>query len=472
MDPQRLAIAALLAGYRPPPTQDYTYCDLGMGRGMTLNMLATANPGSSFWGCDYDTAHIDDAKAMAAQMGAANTNIFDDDFASFATRDLPQFDYIGLHGIVSWVDADVRADIAGFLQKFLKPGGIVQLSYTALPAWAGLSTLRQIMIAHMGERTQDLERAKRAIDYAAMMAKMQPPGLGIAPVGLGTVDGLLTDDLHYLVHEYLGYVQTPFHAHDVDQWLSPLGFQYVASAGLDDPFRDDQIPLQMKMMAQVSPDPAYRRTMMDMVEGRLFRKDIFMRTPEALDQGQRSELMDQIRIGLTDDAAIIRQKISEKMEGTTAQAIACEIVDGLSAGPRMLGDMMLHVNEMFDRVLGVLLASQHITLAPGADQTVQVGKANDLLLDNAQSLQGHSAMIAPEVRAGVRVSWQNQMFMLAERRGEDPGEFCLATMHTLRERLSKSLVATLDSPDASAKVAENYARFDTKTRPVLQALGI
>ncbi len=46
------------------------------------------------------------------------------------------FDFVTMPGIVSWVSDETRAQIVRFLAPYLKPGGVVQISYNAMAACA------------------------------------------------------------------------------------------------------------------------------------------------------------------------------------------------------------------------------------------------------------------------------------------------------------------------------------------------
>ncbi len=60
-------------------------------------------------------------------------------FDEFAARsDLPEFDFIGLHGIWSWISDENRGVIADFLRKRLAVGGVAYISYKP----AGLGRFR------------------------------------------------------------------------------------------------------------------------------------------------------------------------------------------------------------------------------------------------------------------------------------------------------------------------------------------
>ena len=106
--PSQLNFGALLHGIQAPDLAErsLSYCELGCGQGFSTNLLAAANPHIQFYATDFNPAHIAGARALA--QGACSTNIhfFDDSFADFLHRkDLPDFDFITLHGIYSCVTA-------------------------------------------------------------------------------------------------------------------------------------------------------------------------------------------------------------------------------------------------------------------------------------------------------------------------------------------------------------------------------
>ena len=59
------------------------------------------------------------------------------DFADTGRLALPRFDYIVAHGVYSWVDPPARAALRRFIDGHLKSGGLVYVSYNAMPGWTG-----------------------------------------------------------------------------------------------------------------------------------------------------------------------------------------------------------------------------------------------------------------------------------------------------------------------------------------------
>ena len=100
LNPLRARLAFLHAGLALPSAG--AACELGFGQGLSANFHAAGS--TVRWnGTDFNPSQAAFAKELAAVSGAG-AQLFDDAFADFAQRpDLPDFDFIGLHGIWSWI---------------------------------------------------------------------------------------------------------------------------------------------------------------------------------------------------------------------------------------------------------------------------------------------------------------------------------------------------------------------------------
>ncbi|MBP8937609.1 MAG: class I SAM-dependent methyltransferase [Agrobacterium sp.] len=138
LTPAILKFASLTRGVKTAADTPVNYCELGCGQGFSANLLAAANPQIEFYATDFNPAHIAGAISLAETAGISNLHFFDDSFAEFEARaDLPQFDIIALHGIYSWIAKEHRDTIVRFIDRKLKPGGLVYISYNCLPGWSG-----------------------------------------------------------------------------------------------------------------------------------------------------------------------------------------------------------------------------------------------------------------------------------------------------------------------------------------------
>ena len=65
--------------------------------------------------------------------------------------ELPGADVASLHGIWSWVPDPARRGIVSLLAAKVRPGGVVQISYNALPAWQSAIGMQRLL-REAGER--------------------------------------------------------------------------------------------------------------------------------------------------------------------------------------------------------------------------------------------------------------------------------------------------------------------------------
>jgi hypothetical protein len=122
LNPLRLRLAFLAARHRPPEVD--TACELAFGQGVSTNLHAAAS-GMQWFGTDFNPAQAGFAQELAAVSGAG-ARLFDESFTEFCTRpDLPDFDFIGLHGIWSWISDENRAVIVDFVRRKLAVGGVL-----------------------------------------------------------------------------------------------------------------------------------------------------------------------------------------------------------------------------------------------------------------------------------------------------------------------------------------------------------
>ena len=122
LNPLRVTLAFVNAGLEVPAMG--TACELGFGQGLSANIHAAATT-IEWYGTDFNPAHAAFAQELAGAAGSG-ARFVDQAFADYCSRtDLPDFDFIGLHGIWSWVSDANRAVIVDFVRRKLKAGGVL-----------------------------------------------------------------------------------------------------------------------------------------------------------------------------------------------------------------------------------------------------------------------------------------------------------------------------------------------------------
>ena len=145
MSPVAMRYAASLNRVVPPATsKGFRYLELGCGLGRSLTTLAAANPQGEFVGVDINANHIAAVEKDVAAGELKNVQAIASDFASLG-KDLGKFDFLTLHGVFSWVAPEVRDQILAVAKEHLAPGGLLLVSYNAMPGWAHLQPIRGIL---------------------------------------------------------------------------------------------------------------------------------------------------------------------------------------------------------------------------------------------------------------------------------------------------------------------------------------
>ena len=130
--PDRLATVATFLGYDAPAPARCRVLEVGCNQGANLVPMAVTLPDATFVGCDLSPSAIDAGRAMAAAIGARNVDLRCADLATLDPT-LGPFDYIVAHGVYSWVPADVREALFALAGARLAPGGVMFVSFNALP---------------------------------------------------------------------------------------------------------------------------------------------------------------------------------------------------------------------------------------------------------------------------------------------------------------------------------------------------
>ena len=203
--PAFMAAAAAARGvHAPSPAGRFHYCEVGCGSGLTLAVLAAANPRAHFTGVESDAEQVRAARALAGDCGLANLRILEADVMRLAPAALPRFDFMALHGVYSWVDQSARAAIVNLLASRLRPGGLAYVSYNAWPGWSSLLPVRDWLQARVRALHGPLaERVTRARDELLALREQGVPLFTDNPVAAAVVADLREAEPGYLVHEYL-----------------------------------------------------------------------------------------------------------------------------------------------------------------------------------------------------------------------------------------------------------------------------
>ena len=192
MSPTAIRYAASLNRVIPPATIDnFRYLELGCGLGNSLTTLAAANPQGDFVGIDINPSHIEKVDEIISAGGLNNAKAIHSDFTSLP-KDIGTFEFISLHGVFSWVSPEVREQILSIAEKYLAQGGLLLVSYNAMPGWAHLQPIRGILRQYAELRQGDTtQRIRDALTYLVFIRDKKAKYFEDNPQAAAYVDSLL-----------------------------------------------------------------------------------------------------------------------------------------------------------------------------------------------------------------------------------------------------------------------------------------
>lgn len=488
LNPLRARLALLNAGLALPAQG--TACELGFGQGLSANLHAAAAP-AEWHGTDFNPSQAAFAQQLA-QVSGAGARLHDEAFAEFAARtDLPDFDFIGLHGIWSWISDDNRAVIVDFVRRRLKVGGLLYISYNTLPGWAAFAPMRHLMAEHAAvlgaEGRGIVSRIDGAIDFADRLLGLNPLFLRANPQLKDRIGKLKGQNRHYLAHEYFNRDWHPMHFATMAEWLEPAKLQYACSAHLLD--HVDQINLTAEQIAFLReiPDAMFRESTRDFMVNQQFRRDYWIKGARRLDLVEQADRLRQLRVVLTVHRPDVPLKVNGALgEATLNEMVYASVLDLLTDHrPSSLGQLeqalkdRINFNQLQQAVM--VLSSQG-ALAPVQDDAAtakaraQTDRLNAYLIARARGSGDVNYLASPVTGGGVAVDRFQQLFLLAASQGrKQPREwadFAWQLLAAQGQKLVKSGKTIETVEENLAELAARAESFAARQIPVLKALRV
>jgi len=489
LNPLRTRLAFLQSGISPPAHQ--TACELGFGQGLSANLHAASST-AAWFGTDFNPSQASFA-AELAQVAGSGARLFDEAFSEFCQRpDLPDFDFIGLHGIWSWISDENRAVIVDFLRRKLKLGGVLYISYNTQPGWTAMLPVRDLLTEHaevMGARGRGIvNRVDDALQFADEMMALNPKFSAANPQVADRLKKIKDQNRHYLAHEYFNRDWQPMSFSRMKEWLSAAKLQFACSAHFQDHLEAINItPEQQKFLAAI-PDPMFRQTVLDFFTNQQFRRDYWVKGVRQLSAIERTEQLREVRVVLVQARADVALKVTGQLgEATLQENVYGPILDLLADHePRTLGEIEgglagKGVNLAQVTQAAVVLSGMNaIAAAQDADVVSRVKERtltlNRHLMMKARSGNDISFLASPVTGGGVQVARFHQLFLLALSAGKsEPQQWAQAVWEVLAaqgQRLVKDGKAIESAEENLAELNRQAREFAEKQLGVLRKLQV
>lgn len=487
LNPQRIIIPFLIEGLMPPKIQNA--CELGFGQGVSLNVHAMAGQ-AKWYGTDFNPSHAFFAQNMANQSDADKVYISDQGFKEFCAReDLPEFDFIGLHGIWSWISDENRDIIVDFLRRKLKVGGVLYISYNTLPGWAAISPVRHLLVEHerinFSSAQNRVNHTKSALEAGKKVLELSQRLCNSSPTLIPKIDELLGLDPHYLTHEYLNTYWQPMYFSQIEELLSSAKLNYACSVNYLEDFPECLFSPEQQEYFKTIENPSFAQTIKDYMLNKQFRRDYWVKGQQRLNLAEATEIWKTLSVLLVLQRNEVPMSISAYRQTDLLPEVFDPILDILADNKiHSVADILTELNgklsdnEVFN-ALALLYGKQDILLAQPNEYIEQArprcAKLNRYLLERARISNEICVLASPVTGEGMLLGLLDQLFALAHQediprtKWED---FVWDILVSKNQRIVKNEKPLEEEAENREELKHLQGIFLKYKLPVLQELGI
>lgn len=248
--PERLAVAARLAGLDPAPLETARVLEIGGGTCLGLIAFAAAYPDSDCHGFDLSASAIARGRQLAGAQ-CPNVSLVVEDILEAHCRYAPRsFDYVIAHGIYAWVPEEVRRALLELISHVLSATGVSFVSYNALPGGHIRKLLREMVLYEVEGIGDPQQRVRAAYAFLEFYARPQEGDEPLQTALRGHARHMASRSPAVLFHDELGEVFAPQSLTQMVRAAERVGLRHLTDAGQNRGF-DGFLTLE----AQDSPDP-------------------------------------------------------------------------------------------------------------------------------------------------------------------------------------------------------------------------
>lgn len=218
--PDHLFAMARTFGLPAAPVESCRVLEIGCGSAGNLLAMAEGLPNASFVGVDPSAGEIDRGRALVDELGLGNLRLL----AGTADDVEGSFDYVVTHGVLSWVNPEIRRSILARGRALLAEHGVFYASYNVLPGWYLRGAVRGMLRRHVPDAPpeEQVHAARGLIDW--LSRRITRDGGAFRTVLDEEIARLAAADDTYLFHELL-------EEHNHPMWFEEL-VEEARAAGL------------------------------------------------------------------------------------------------------------------------------------------------------------------------------------------------------------------------------------------------
>ncbi|WP_229487507.1 methyltransferase regulatory domain-containing protein [Pseudoduganella lutea] len=346
---------------------------------------------------------------------------------------MPDFDFIGMHGVWSWVSDENRRVLVDFVRRKLKVGGVLYVSYNTQPGWAALCPVRELMTRHYASMTVPSanigQRIGQAVGFADRLLATNPGFVQANPHVLARMELLKAEGTAYLAHEYFNRDWQPMSFPALAEWLAPAKVDFACPATYIEHIDSAIVTPEQAAFLKEIDDPALKQMAFDFMVNQQFRRDYWVRGARRLAPLERARLLRQQRVVLVmSPADVVYSVKAGQIEVGLNEAMHRPVIEALADHrPRTIGELETIcaaaglTTLQTQQAVFLLAGTQQVQLAQDDAIAEQARPACWRLNDHLVALAEHAGdvqyLASPVTGGGIPVPRLHQLFLLALARG-------------------------------------------------------
>lgn len=459
--------------------QPFAVCELGCGQGFGSVLQAAANPQGHFVGVDFNPAHVEHGRGLAAAVGVSNVEFIENTFAGMlsASGEEPQYDFIVLHGVYSWVSEADRATLRAFIERQLKPDGIAFVGYMSQPGLEFFSAPRRFVQQYA--QASSGTSAERVMAGLRALQRLCRSGAGVFahdPRIADYVDRILGDNPSYLAHELLNEHWATLPVADVIRDFETIGTTYLGSATPIDNVNALSLPGNVLPMLADLPGTRLRETFKDLARNQTHRRDLYQRASASVSEAEhRDALLEQVVAALPGAPASGSVRLDTRIGPVEGNAsLFSPILDALAVRPQRFSvlarmpQLERQIGDISPALQALAWAGHVHPMLPGRVDVATCQAFNRVISERVIAGERYSHLAAPSLGSGIAA---NFVEMSAARVLLDhPGLRGPLLRETVDAMLRRSGWKAVDNP--AEPLGAQLARFEREVLPIWQQFGV
>ncbi len=294
--PAWLNAVAVTNGFLPRRLDgEFAWADFSCGDGVGAAALAAANPEGRFFALG-DGAR---GRVLAEKSGLSNIFWLSGDLADLPDDALPPLDFAVFDGGLAALGEKGREAALARIARAVKPGGILLVGYHALPGFAAMMPLRDVLhsLAAKGPQTP-ATRVRAAFDW---LDREDAAGTGFLAEHAGVrrrLAALAACPPEDAAAELFAPTLTPFHFAQVEGSLTRHGFSFAGNARIFLNMLDLALPSAAHPLLKGARSRREFETLRDVLRNPFHRRDVYVRGAAVADEAAFWAQHDSLVIGL------------------------------------------------------------------------------------------------------------------------------------------------------------------------------